>query len=87
MKETSGYKGWWPMKVFTGMGPDGEPQGQECFKSVVDGKLVTPEKGWDGEPPHPTGDAACARHVSDAYRKGWERIWGSESVVANAKGV
>ncbi|MDI6754726.1 MAG: hypothetical protein QME78_10085 [Thermodesulfobacteriota bacterium] len=77
MKETSGYKGWWPMKVFTGTGSDGEPQGQECFKSVVDGKLVIPEKGWDDSPPYPTGDLASVRYPSDKYREGWERIFGN----------
>lgn len=75
--ETAGHKGWWPMRVFEGHNPDGTMQGREAFKSVVDGKLVIPEKGWNGEPPHPTGDLANCRHVSEAYREGWERIWGS----------
>lgn len=78
--DTSGYKGWWPMKIHTGQGPDGEPLGQECFKSVVDGKMVVPENGWDGEPGPPTGDIASVRHVGDAYRNGWERIWGEKRV-------
>lgn len=77
--DTAGYKGWWPMKVHTHMGPDGEPRGRECFKSVVDGQMVVPENGWNGEPPAPTGDSSTARHSSDAYREGWERIWGSGS--------
>lgn len=72
--ETSGYKGWWPMKVFTGMGPDGEPVGKECFRSVVDGRIETPEAGWNGEPPAPTGELATVRHSSDAYRQGYDRI-------------
>jgi hypothetical protein len=73
--DTSGYRGWWPMKVFTGTGPDGEPQGRECFKSVVDGKIFTPENGWNGEPPAPTGDLASCRHTpSDKFRQNYSLI-------------
>jgi len=81
--KTSGYEGWAPMKFFEGKGPDGELRGTEGFRNVVNGEECRPEKGWDGEPPYPTGDLTV-RHASDAYRQGWERIWGS-GVDVNAR--
>lgn len=75
--DTSGYKGWWPMKFFEGKDCFGVPQTSEGFKNVLTGQEVMPEKGHNGEPPCPTGDLATVRHSSDAYKAGWERIWGS----------
>jgi len=79
--DTGGYRGWWPMKTFDGKGPDGQMQGREVFKNVVNGQVAAPEKGWNGEPPAPTGDLSTVRHSSDAYRSGWERIWGSREAT------
>ena len=73
---TSGYRGWWPLKFFEGKNWDGTPKTTEGFRNVLTGQEVTPEKGHNGEPPYPTGDLATVRHSSDAYREGWEQIWG-----------
>lgn len=62
--DTSGFKGWWPMRFFEGKGPGGQMQGQEGFRNVLTGQEFKPESGWDGEPPCPTGDLGCARHAS-----------------------
>jgi len=74
---TSGYRGWWPLKFFEGKNWDGTPKTTEGFRNVLTGQEVMPEKGHNGEPPCPTGDLATVRHSSDAYRQGWERIWGA----------
>jgi hypothetical protein len=71
--DTSGYKGWWPVKFFEGK-KDGKMTGSEGFRNVVNGEECQPEKGWDGEPPYPTGELSNVRHVSDAYRHGYDRI-------------
>lgn len=77
-KDTSGYKGWWPVRFFTGKGPDGQMQGQDGFRNVVNGQEVKPENGWNArELPYPTGDNANCRHVSAAYRHNYDQIdWG-----------
>lgn len=75
---TAGFKGWKEVRFFEGKNPDGSMRGTEGFRSIMDGRECRPEQGWDGEPPCPTGDQACARHVSEAYRRGYDQIrWGS----------
>jgi len=66
------------MKFFEGKDHFGVPQTSEGFKNVLTGQEVMPEKGHNGEPPCPTGDLATVRHSGDAYKQGWERIWGSK---------
>ena len=73
-KKTSGYEGWAEVKAFEGKTEDGQMVGDECFRNVINGEMCRPDKGWDGAPPYPTGDLANVRHVSDAYREGYERI-------------
>lgn len=73
-QDTSGYRGWWPMKFFEGKNPDGTKKGTEGFRNVENGQEVRPENGWNGEPPYPTGDLASCRHVSKKYRQGYEQI-------------
>ena len=71
--DTSGFNGWWPVKFFDGK-KGGQPVGTEGFRNVVNGEECRPEKGWDGDPPYPTGDLAHCRHTSHAYRDGYDRI-------------
>ncbi len=78
--KTAGYEGWAPVQFFMGKGRDGQRIGREGFRNVVNGEECKPEKGWDGEPPYPTGDLSTVRHASDAYRRGYEEIrWESAS--------
>ena len=76
---TTGYRGWLPLKFREGKGVDGTVRFSEGFKNVDNNQEVFPENGHSGEPPYPTGDMANVRHVSGAYREGWERIWGPGS--------
>ena len=69
--EVAGYKGWRETKFFAGKNPDGTVRTRDGFKNVLT------DQEWHGkEPPGPTGDLATVRHCSDAYKEGWERIWG-----------
>lgn len=78
--ETAGYKGWAEVQFFEGKTKDGQMVGDQGFRNVVTGEACRPKEGWNGEPPRPTGDLANVRHVSDAYRKGYEGIkWESAS--------
>lgn len=73
--ETSGYKGWWEVRQYLGKDKNGVKQGKEVFRNMVTGEIFDPgERGWNGEPPYPTGDLASCRHVSDAYRRNYELI-------------
>ena len=72
--KTAGYQGWKEVKFFEGKNPDGSWRGSEGFRNIVDGRECRPEGGWNGEPPHPTGDQASSRHVSDAYRENYDLI-------------
>jgi hypothetical protein len=72
---TSGFKGWMPVQFSRGK----HLPPQEGFKNVVDNREFIPKEGWNGEPPEPTGELTSVRHAGDAYRMGWERIWGSGS--------
>lgn len=68
----SGYKGWMPVQFSRGK----HLPPQEGFKNVVTNQEFIPKEGWKGEPPAPTGELNT--HTSDAYRKGWERIFGGK---------
>jgi predicted Zn-ribbon and HTH transcriptional regulator len=73
--ETSGYKGWWEVKQYLGKDKNGVKRGKEVFRNMITGEVYDPgEKGWNGEPPYPTGDMATVRHVSDAYRRNYDLI-------------
>ncbi len=69
--ETSGYKGWWPMKRITGRDAEGNFKFAECFVNMARTRgrhfeTVCPEKGWNGEPPYPTGELlAASRHRAE----------------------
>lgn len=77
-KDTSGYKGFWPMKFFEGVGADGQPQYREGFRSIEnEHEVFIPENGWNGEPPHATGDLACARY----HRVGSDEFWAAMAAV------
>lgn len=71
--DTSGYKGWWPVRFFDGK-KSGQMTGSEGFRNVLNGQEVQPEQGWDGEPPYPTGELSNVRHVSPAYRRNYDLI-------------
>ncbi|MDI6854407.1 MAG: hypothetical protein QME75_12480 [Deltaproteobacteria bacterium] len=66
--ETSGYRGWWPMRRITGRDAQGNFKFVECFVNMARTRgrkfeTVCPEDGWNGEPPYPTGElTATARH-------------------------
>lgn len=72
--ETSGHKGWWPVKFYEGRNPDGSTKTSEGFKNVLTNQEVIPREGWNGEPPGPTGDLSNCRHVSEKYRQGYDLI-------------
>jgi hypothetical protein len=75
--ETSGFKAWWPMKEFQGRTKDGANVVTKGFRNMVNGEFHAPEKGFDGEPPRPSGDLSNVRHVSETYRENYDRIdWG-----------
>lgn len=76
-KETSGYKGWKEVVYHEGK-VNGQMVGREGFRNVINGQEFVPEGGWNGSPPYPTGDLTNCRHISDAYRQGWNRIWGGK---------
>lgn len=72
MRKANGkYGNWAEMKLFEGK-VDGKPVGKECFKNMDSGKVVTPENGWDGGPPSPTG--ILNTHVTDRYRERYDQI-------------
>lgn len=73
--ETGGFKGWWEVRQYLGKDKNGVKQGKEVFRNMVTGEIHDPgEKGWDGEPPYPTGDLANCRHISEAYRRNYDLI-------------
>jgi hypothetical protein len=72
--DTSGYRGWWPMRFLQRTDGDGNRVFSEGFRNVADGREFHPEEGWDGEPPYPTGDLACCRSASEKFRQGYDQI-------------
>jgi hypothetical protein len=71
---TSGFAGWKEVQVFEGRDEANNNVGREGFRNIIDGRFAIPENGWDGAPPKPTGDLACVRHTSEAYRRGYDQI-------------
>lgn len=72
---TSGFRGWMPVLLKDGSESKRPPQ--EGYKNVLDNREYIPPGGWNDAPPGPTGEPV--RQASDAYKAGWERIWGSGS--------
>lgn len=72
--ETAGYKGWWPLRLYQGKNQEGQKKGNEIFRNMLTGEIFDPgEKGWDGEPPYPTG-APVGVKASDLYRVNYELV-------------
>lgn len=77
--ETSGYKGWWPMLEHKGrrVGVDGSRTqvGQPVLRNMLTGEICATEKGWDAEPPSPTGELlASVRHPAYDNAELWENM-------------
>lgn len=69
--ESSGYRGWWELKLFQGKGR--EPK--QVFRNMLTGEVYDPgEKGWDGEPPYPTGELVVAKDGNTLYRMNYDQI-------------
>jgi len=72
--ETAGYRGWWPVRLYTGKDKNGVKQGREVFRNMVNGELYDPgDKGWNGSPPYPTGGPAGVL-PSELYRINYDLI-------------
>ena len=67
--EVAGFKGWREVKFFAGKNLDGTVKTRDGFRNVL-----TDESCHGSEPPAPTGDLACVRHVGDAYREHYDEI-------------
>jgi hypothetical protein len=67
--DVAGYKGWRETLFHDGKNPDGSFNVTPGFKNVLTDQEVLAQ-----EPPEPTGDLACVRHASDAYRRGYDQI-------------
>lgn len=72
--DTSGYRGWWPMRFLQRTRADGSRVYSQGFRNVVDGREFHPDAGWDGEPPYPTGDLACAHGRFGGSDEFWENL-------------
>jgi hypothetical protein len=72
--EVSGFKGWMPVKFGMGKDADGKIRTVEGFKNVLTDQEYVPPGGHNDAPPGPTGDLACVRHNSEAFRKNYETI-------------
>jgi hypothetical protein len=77
--EEAGFQRWRPHTFFEGWNGDGTMRTREGFKNTLTDQEITPPAGWNadlGNLDH--GDIACVQHSGDAYREGWERIWGQK---------
>jgi len=70
-RDTSGFRGWMPVLFSNGK----HCRPSEGFKNVLTNEECRPPGGFNGEPPGPTGETIPV-HSTDAYRAGWDRIWG-----------
>lgn len=61
-KDTSGYKGWIPLKFRDGKSVDGTVRYSEGWKNVDNNEEYVPDEGHSGEPPYMTGDNPTLRH-------------------------
>jgi len=74
----AGFERWRPHTFFEGWNMDGTRRVREGFKNTLTDQEVIPPEGWNADLSHlDHGDLACVSHAGDAYRTGWERIWGS----------
>ena len=67
--DVNGYKGWREIPFFAGKNPDGTVKTRMGFRNVL-----TDETHHGSEPPCPTGDLACVRHVGDDFRQHYDEI-------------
>ena len=73
----AGFERWRPHTFFEGYNRDGSIREREGFKNTLTDQEVTPPEGWNADLSQlDHGDLAGVRHVGDAFREGWERIWG-----------
>lgn len=71
--ETSGYRGWRPLRQITGQDESGNPESVQVFRNILTGEIHRDwGKGWNGSPPYPTGELNM--HTSDAFRKNYDLI-------------
>ena len=74
----AGFRRWRPHTFFEGYNKDGSVRAREGFKNLLTDQEVIPPEGWNSDLSKlDHGDLACVQHSGDAYREGWERIWGS----------
>jgi hypothetical protein len=76
-RDTSGYRGQMPVLFSNGKGR----RPSEGYKNVLTNEESRPPGGWNDPPPCPTGDT-IPLHSTDAYRDGWDRIWGKKEQTA-----
>ena len=75
----AGYERWWPVKFYEGANRDGSLRAREGFKNTLTDQEIIPPEGWNADLSKlDHGDLACVQHSGDAYREGWERIWGKK---------
>jgi hypothetical protein len=72
--DTSGYRGWMPVKFYKGKDAFGNIKTREGYKNTQNDQEFIPEGGWNVDPPYPTGELGTVRHSGDDYREGYERI-------------
>lgn len=73
--ETAGFKRWAEVRIFEGKDREGNKFGHQGFRDTLTGRLVAPERGWDGEPPAGEhGDLACVITASEQYRENYDQI-------------
>jgi hypothetical protein len=79
---TSGFKGWKEVNFFEGK-KDGRMTGRQGYRNVTNGQEFIPEKGWDADPPYPTGELACSRHITGGTDELWESF--RQKAIADAE--
>lgn len=75
----SGFRGWWPMLQTTGRRTmkDGRrvKEGREVLRNMLTGEVVATDKGWNAEPPNPTGEVdASVRHLAYGNDEFWANL-------------
>lgn len=78
----SGFSKYWPMKEFQGKDAHGKPVGKEVYRDMETGQVYN--RKWDAgmeKTPEMKGNKAYSSvrfGNSQAYKDGWERIWGKK---------
>jgi len=72
--ETTGFRGWWPLREFCGKDSQGRKIVKEGFRNMTNGDFYATERGWDDAPPYPTGEIAVLRTASETYRENYDKI-------------